>query len=439
MSRAWMMPNDRIVRSCTSPVVRIDRDRLGEHPSERHVHRAERVGAQHGLVERIARGETHVDTDESPGRVVERDASAGACTRRRDDKRVEERRRRRSARNGRRRPRRARLRRARPAPRARTRAAPRPPAAPAPRPRATRRRRRCRRRLRTPRDADATAAPSITTRPSRHTAVAEIGGRFGPRRTTSSREYTTRTVRPRCAASSRAASGAQRVLLAAERAAVRERRRRLAAGLAPRRVGFEVRGLDPRRREPHAAVRHRQQRQRRTRRRPSCAGPAPCPRRCARLRPTRPTTQRIPAASTKSASEPGGSGTATSASRRRGVVGESATAERHVRLDALVHAAFERRPRRGRGHDRGAAPLVPCLRWLRTPCANRCSGTGGRPAPCRAAGRRAATARMMMPGVQNPHCDPPVADERGRAIGRALPGRALRRSSPTGPRRARPR
>ena len=55
--------------------------------------------------------------------------------------------------------------------------------------------------------------PSISTRRRATTAVAAIGGRFGPSRTTSSREYTTRTGRPNRSASSRAARGARECTL----------------------------------------------------------------------------------------------------------------------------------------------------------------------------------------------------------------------------------
>ena len=51
-----MMPNERIVRSCTSPVVGIDGEALGEHPSQSHVRGTDRVRAQHHVVERIAGG-----------------------------------------------------------------------------------------------------------------------------------------------------------------------------------------------------------------------------------------------------------------------------------------------------------------------------------------------------------------------------------------------
>ena len=84
---------------------------------------------------------------------------------------------------------------------------------------------------------------------SPRSADASVRAARSPRAST-----TTRTARPCSSASSRAAAGRERSRLAAERAAVRERARRLAAGFAPRRVGLEVGGLDPARREAHTAV-----------------------------------------------------------------------------------------------------------------------------------------------------------------------------------------
>src|SRR2546430_11965122 len=60
--------------------------------------------------------------------------------------------------------------------------------------------------------AKAPGAPSATrprtSTPSRwYTAAAPIGGRLGPKRTTSSREKTTRTMRPRRSDRARAAAG----------------------------------------------------------------------------------------------------------------------------------------------------------------------------------------------------------------------------------------
>ena len=147
------------------------------------------------------------------------------------------------------------------------------------------------------------------------------------------------------------------MLLPAERAAVRERRRRHTAGFAPRRVGLEVRGLDPRRREPHAAVRACGQlvEQRRAR----VDGRAPAlhlsgrgarvnerladdPTQAGRFDAVAPTRRR---------------GTATSASRGAVSSANRATAERHVDPDALRDTAFElgTSRRRRRGRDRPAA------------------------------------------------------------------------------------
>ena len=122
---------------------------------------------------------------------------------------------------------------------------------------------------------------------------AAIGGRFGPRRTTSSRARRTRTGRP-CSVGEAARDGADLGgELAAERTAVGERRGRLAAGRAPRRVGLEVARLDPRRAQrPHpVAVGDRRAA---TSPPPSSGAPAPCrpaggPRPGSRRPPTRPS------------------------------------------------------------------------------------------------------------------------------------------------------
>ena len=47
VSFARRIPNERMVRSWTSPVVGIDREALGEHPAERHVRGADRVRTEH--------------------------------------------------------------------------------------------------------------------------------------------------------------------------------------------------------------------------------------------------------------------------------------------------------------------------------------------------------------------------------------------------------
>ena len=102
--------------------------------------------------------------------------------------------------------------------------------------------------------------------------------------------------------------------LPAERAAVGERRHRVAARLAPRCVGLQVRRFDPRRAEPHAVGRRCRRRERRYRidRRPSALHLA---RERAASRSVSATTHDMPAASTAVAVDPGGSGTATRASR----------------------------------------------------------------------------------------------------------------------------
>ena len=99
---------------------------------------------------------------------------------------------------------------------------------------------------------------------------------------------------------------------------------------------------------------------------------------------------------------------------RRGVVGEPATAERHVDVDAL-------RRRRLRGSPAAAAAAtIPSSASAVATVASAVDGVVHRApagAPAQVRGERAverragavAAARMTMPGVQNPHCDPPVA------------------------------
>ena len=88
---------------------------------------------------------------------------------------------------------------------------------------------------------DDRAAP----RSRRPAARRRSAGRFGPRRTTSSREKTTRTGRPYRSASSRAAAGAGDASLAPEGPPIGGGVGGLAAGQAPRRVRLQVGRLHP--------------------------------------------------------------------------------------------------------------------------------------------------------------------------------------------------
>ena len=201
-------------------------------------------------------------------------------------------------------------------------------------------------------------------------------------------------ARPCSSASARAAPVTGDVTLRTEGAAVGERRRRLAPGRAPRRVGLEVGGLHPGRPERDRPVAVRQRRAG-ARPRPSCAGPAPCrPRRGPRPASRRPTSRRgrraprraRPAARCRRRSRP-----------RRG------------RPPARPAAGCAPRswpagsPPRGRGRVDGVARARPPSRPRRS-SASPCSGTGGptgpdrpprRPAPPLA---RSPASRTMMPG-----------------------------------------
>ena len=262
----------------------------------------------------------------------------------------------------------------------------------------------------------------ISTFPSCHTAVALIGGRFGPSRTTSSRAST--RLAP-CGRSGRRTRARRRV--------------RASATLPPNAPPFasgdtgsppgshhdasrlEVRRLDPRvaRRTPPSGG---------TAAAASggagVGGRAPAlhlARERARLvRATRrPPTDSPARRSTASTVGPGRQRHRDERVTWRGVVGEPALTERHRRTDALRDPTFELRHARGRGRDRARRPptvAAVVLRSPRRPCCqpvqrHRCAARPDRASGCRAP--RAAAARTTIPGVQNPHCDPPRRHERG--------------------------
>ena len=229
-------------------------------------------------------------------------------------------------------------------------------------------------------------------------------------------------MRPKRSASSRAARRRERVHLAAERARVRERRRRFSAGLAPRRVGLEVRGLDPLRRELHAARRARRHPVEQRRTRASTVVRRPCTFAGARARleqrfghdpaqRPRPRPHRRPSRA--------GSGTATSASRGAVSSANAAPPSGTVELDVLRAAGLERGPPR-RGVEvafasaaaTGVAPTTASRTVSQPVHRHRCA------ASARSTSRsRVPANRITIPGVQNPHCDPPVATNASRPRG----------------------
>ena len=401
VSMARGTPNDRMVRSCTSPSSSTA-SALGRDPAERHVGGADGVGAQHDLVERVAARHPHPHRCTSSAPIARAVGPATPPSGR--STRIG------SARRSRRRGRRRTAASAHPAARAgdrRRRAgdvdlldheagrhrgdrARRCPGC------APRGRRRCRR-------------PGC--RPRRRA--------LRPERTASSRESSTRTGRPCWSASSRAAAGDRRVDLAAEGAAVGQRRRRLAAGLAPRRVGLEVGRLDPRRAQGERPVAVGQLERRRGlgRRAPALHLARRRRRASASVSPTDPPARAV--------------GHRHQRVGRGGVGGEAGPAQRHVGPDPLGRAALDARPvahggvevplagRPAADLDRrsGRGPRRPRRRRPRRSCATRCTGTGGPAAPARRRrGRRPPTplarrpsSRTMMPGVQNPHWLAPVA------------------------------
>ena len=240
--------------------LRVDGQALVEHPADRHVRGADRVRAQHDLVERITGGDAHVIPAMVPSSAMSTRAPASACApiRTTQDARIEhDARDTLVAREG------ASIdtgfvergfdeHRVLGEPDGRgaltTSAGPGRGARPLPTssmgtatPSARRTDRRPRRRCPSSRPC------RRRTRHSRRSAAAS--GRAARR----SRDRTTRHGRrPVGECAGRVADPS--IDLAAERAAVGQRRRGLAAGSAPRRVGLEVRGLDPAGGEAHAAA-----------------------------------------------------------------------------------------------------------------------------------------------------------------------------------------
>ena len=187
------------------------------------------------------------------------------------------------------------------------------------------------------------------------------------------------------------------------------------AGLAPRRVRLEVRGLHPTGDEPDPARGQRRQLQR-----PREVGGGAPPLHLRRDRPApraatrpRPTARRPPRSTTPRS--PGGSGTATSASRG---ARSSAKPPSPSGISGPTRCGTPPSSSARRAAPRGRRPTAEARRRSRRrsprrPSPSRCSGTGGRRAPGRgrSAGSRPfarrAAARTTIPGVQKPHCDPP--------------------------------
>ncbi len=248
------------------------------------------------------------------------------------------------------------------------------------------------------------------------------GGRLGPRRTTSSRPSSTRTGRPCRSASSRAAAPHRAGLLAAERAAVGERRRGLAAGLAPGGVGLEVAGLDPAGPQRGGPVAGRE-----LERGPGVdRGPRPwtlpaAARASASVSPTAQppspsgTATSAPAGAVSSAKPPWPSATAGAtccgrAALERGSLGgpRTRTRRRFARPSVRNIDGFAVRAPSpvARSHaSRIVRQPVQRQRWARRACSTAGWPSGPGAAPLAAA----PSSRQTMPGVQNPHWLAPVA------------------------------
>ena len=201
----------------------------------------------------------------------------------------------------------------------------------------------------------AAAMPSVrTTRitpsPLRVTPAA-TGGRFGPRRTTSSRLYSTRTARPCSPARRRATSRTSWAALPPNAPPLANTLTGSPPGNAPRRVGFEVTGLDPcGAQRPRPIARGKSQRPRETDRRTPAGNVAGRGSRLHERLAHDPTTVGRPHRYERV--------------ERRRVVSEPALAERHGRPDALRHAPFDRGPSAGRVEVAGGIDRHVTVRHL---------------------------------------------------------------------------
>ena len=213
-----------------------------------------------------------------------------------------------------------------------------------------------------------------------------------------------------------------RVHLAAEGATVGQRGVRLATGLAPRRVRFEVGGLHPARAQRRRPGTRRELERGRgiDRRAPTLHLPGPRPRLGERVA-HRPTA--------------GSVGHRDEGIGRRGVVAEAALPERHAR--ARPPAAHPSRGWPGRwqrrGRDRRWGRRAARRPRRRGSSASRCTGTGGRaaPAPPRGGRPRGAWRAALRAGTRCRGCRTRTGSRRWR-----------RRPRPTDPvqrRRCRPR
>ena len=368
------------MRSCTVAVL-VDGEPFARDPAERHVGGADAVGAQHDLVERVAapapaprcdRRRTAASAIAAVGR-ADRTGDAGQPG---------------AEHRG--------LRPAR-APGCRPRSAARPPTAST---------HELRGHGRAGSLGDARRAPRPAPRPCRPARrPRRSAGASGPRRTASSRDSSTRTA-PAVPSASVLATPVHRGRdLAAEGAAVGERGRRLAAGLAPRRVGLEVGGLDPGRAQGRRPVAVGQRR--------AAARPRPWSAALHLAGRGAGLGQRLadrPSRRGRRARRPA---RRAARCRRRSRPAPSG----HVRRDALRAAPLDRGPparrRRGRARcDDGALPDRRPGVEDRAPAgaaaqvgSSACSTAASSSPPL----ARSPSSRTMIPGVQKPHWLAPVA------------------------------
>ena len=372
ISVARRIPNERIVRSCGSPLSSTRIPSLVTHP-ERHVRGADAVAAQHDLVEHLAARHPHADHRHRP---LLPSPALPPVTR------------------------------LRPGPRAQ----PGPPTASA-QPAA--------------RSATDVGGPGTSTSSMVHWArpsgwrprrrVCADPSDAGPVGTDADRhrralrspahDVFTRPehARRRVACSLANVGGSARPRgrdLPAERTAVRR------AGLPPRRPGVPTtrrsRGMRARpTSSATSAPSRRRARRSANEGSPSCVALGACPTTAHASRTVAPIAQSVA----------GGQGAATQRVHRRRIVGESSRARGDLGADPLVRATLDRRPprRAPRGHEAAAGTLAAAAsKIVRQPVQRQRWASSARPTVA-SSWRSSALNRMMIPGVQKPHWLAPVA------------------------------
>ncbi len=245
-------------------------------------------------------------------------------------------------------------------------------------------------------------ATRTTPDPSARTPIA-MGGRFGPHRTTSSRDHSARTGRPCSAASVGRSARHPGVGLPAERAAVRQRISSRLSRSRPRRVGLEVRGLDPRRAQRQRPVARRA-------RRSAIAGPPSCAGLVAS--PTRPALRgrspRWPNPCRRATAPQRVNPPARESSANRPPPAATSGPTRWCTPPSIVARRAAASRSRGTAETDVAAASAAASTMVRQPVQRQRCASSARPTVA-SSWRSSVHSRMMIPGVQKPHWLAPVA------------------------------